>query len=1349
MKSKLIFAFIICLIFVFSFVACKSENDNKVDNIGDGNNLSDNKGDNNEPPKEENSNVIYDSNTDVALVIGSDITGEHVEEVAEILTNKAKSVIWCSGNTQPMSHEIILGRTEREISVKAYRILELEEKGEDYVGYCIYSDGKSVALAFDEEIWGVKVAENAAVDVLIREYLSADSLTLGAGLIKVETFNAIEYQAKLDEERLNAEWAELEIELSRVHGDFAKDMVASLRELYTIYDDQIIDWFANLYDPVTGGYYFSNSARNSEGYLPDVESTSQALGFLLASGITDNLAEFIPKEMQQQIVSFVKSLQSPENGHFYHPQWGKELTDKYPARLGRDVGNATRILAYFGAIPTYDAPNGTKGENRVGVTPASALTGKLNSSSVISVSNVIAASDAGVESYLLNEENFREFLKKYDEKIKTDAYWVGNEFESIATQIVARDKVLKERGEKYSLAKIATDWFTSHIDPETGLWEPYEDNEYDCVNGILKISSAYTKLGYEVPGALDLLDYAIRAITSDADPHHVCCVLNTWYALTVLTSNLKAHSSTADEDIASLRNKYIDTYPEMVRATKEKFSLFVKDVGTSAGAFSYFQDRTSSTSQGLKVALENSNEGDINSSYICSAGVMGHIWDFIGAESIDLYTTADGMRYKKILASLGPIIKEREIDPIPIDFEDVGDIQELIGDGFMSTWLPQGELVVESGKPYGEISRVMRLTTIGKNDLFQLNITKPQGMFNAVAFESDIMFDPKIESTYELLMFSSTSSIRHVNFMLKAIPGDGVYIYGIDFDEVKIAECGEWFNLRVEYGKLNNVTIEMDVIVNNKIRATGSAPYGNECLEASILTRIQFSAYHGATTEGSVYFDNMFLEQFIKDLPTLPDVELGPTEEETGILTFENKVLNAYINSGTFSIWLPGGTLSIIDAMPNGAASKVLELVTSGKDGDLFQLMLTKNEENYNAISFCSDIMFNTTAPSVFEVLVFGTTQNRGTHILLSTDENGVYVYTDDVEKTRVASLGEWFNLEIVYTKVNDKKVCVEIFKNGASVAISTAPYDISNVPVPKDIYRIQFASYHESTADGAVYFDNMSLLQINYLLPELPEYEEPTGPSESETGILTFDERTLQGYKNAKLLDYYTENGSFKILDGKLHGWDSNVLELTSPGKGSNLFQLNVTKAADQSNALVFETDIMFFANAPSVYELLFFGSVSANKGGHILFSANDDGVFVHGDDFELARIASLGEHFKLKVVYTKVDDARVCMEVVVNGVTVAISTSPFNSTVFDAADITRIQFSSYHNASATGAVYFDNMGLLRFMYEVPELPETNEPEPDPTPEPDPEPDPIPTPTPDGDSPYDGDEDVANKDWT
>ncbi len=142
-----------------------------------------------------------------------------------------------------------------------------------------------------------------------------------------------------------------------------KEIVDAMREMFSLFERGLVDWLAGLYDKNIGGFYYSNSARENPQFLPDVESTAQALGLLVSTGMVErfenDLKKALPEQMCLDIKRWVKGLQD-ENGYFYHPQWGKEATDKNLIRRGRDVGMAMIALKRVGGLPTYDSPNGEK-----------------------------------------------------------------------------------------------------------------------------------------------------------------------------------------------------------------------------------------------------------------------------------------------------------------------------------------------------------------------------------------------------------------------------------------------------------------------------------------------------------------------------------------------------------------------------------------------------------------------------------------------------------------------------------------------------------------------------------------------------------------------------------------------------------------------------------------------------------------------------------------------------------------------------------------------------------------------------------------------------------------------------
>ena len=92
-----------------------------------------------------------------------------------------------------------------------------------------------------------------------------------------------------------------------------KDAVQELEALYDIYDERLYIWMATLWEPEIGGFYFSLSARETEGFRPDIESTVQVLRVVEKLGLFGSRGakyeDAIPRFMRDKLVSFAKSLQ--------------------------------------------------------------------------------------------------------------------------------------------------------------------------------------------------------------------------------------------------------------------------------------------------------------------------------------------------------------------------------------------------------------------------------------------------------------------------------------------------------------------------------------------------------------------------------------------------------------------------------------------------------------------------------------------------------------------------------------------------------------------------------------------------------------------------------------------------------------------------------------------------------------------------------------------------------------------------------------------------------------------------------------------------------------------------------
>ena len=83
--------------------------------------------------------------------------------------------------------------------------------------------------------------------------------------------------------------------------------VLALKEYMTLYDERIYLWAASLWDTDRGGFYYSTSARDTEGFLPDIESTVQMMRFIYNSGLYEGRGEYYgdstPDFMKEKLVA--------------------------------------------------------------------------------------------------------------------------------------------------------------------------------------------------------------------------------------------------------------------------------------------------------------------------------------------------------------------------------------------------------------------------------------------------------------------------------------------------------------------------------------------------------------------------------------------------------------------------------------------------------------------------------------------------------------------------------------------------------------------------------------------------------------------------------------------------------------------------------------------------------------------------------------------------------------------------------------------------------------------------------------------------------------------------------------
>ena len=293
---------------------------------------------------------------------GNDLAHLVADELDPMLKygKNGKAVIGSIYNPN-MPLEIIIGLKDesRPETLTAYKHLgRIERESYFNARYLVYASSGRLVIAYDEnEYTNIQVVK-CIEELLLNLFKDREYVAIAEGIVLSGTVDLIAEQEELDRIQLDKEWSELEAVIG-------KEATDAFRVLYSMYGDDMVEWAANLYDPGTGGFYTCSSGRDGAEFGPDVEATAQLLSFFANSGMLGNLsndwADFLPEKMQQQMIYFAKSLQN-KNGYFYHPQWGKDVTDGKLSRRGRDLGWATSILSNLGSAPPYKAANGTKGD---------------------------------------------------------------------------------------------------------------------------------------------------------------------------------------------------------------------------------------------------------------------------------------------------------------------------------------------------------------------------------------------------------------------------------------------------------------------------------------------------------------------------------------------------------------------------------------------------------------------------------------------------------------------------------------------------------------------------------------------------------------------------------------------------------------------------------------------------------------------------------------------------------------------------------------------------------------------------------------------------------------------------
>ena len=1037
-------------------------------------------------------NLIFGRGTTVNVICNErEVITSTLNDIQNKVYTVSGKVAKMYEDTEPeIAHEIVVGKTSRQISVEAYRLLDrVHRQGEEDVGYLIYSDGSSLAIAYEEDRYGLLATLEKALAVFDSLLEGKTHLAIEEGLVSAEVFDALAYQETKDEIEQAAKWEVFEKQIDLIGADGA-EIASAVKDYYdNVCTDNVLSWLANLYEPYVcvcgtdeclgselcggGGYYFSNAARDNPGYLPDAESTSQALGQFTSSGMGESLKTAMPEWMQKQVIAFLKKLQDPATGYFYHPQWTKEEVNAHSSRRSRDMTKAISILHSLGVKPTYNAPSGDKGDGikwdgtRVtsSVTPSSTLLlGRLSDHSTVSaVSKVVPTASVAIADHLSSVKAFTSYLKEFSDmnkKGEKSFYAIGNTIGSMVDEIKYADEVLHEKDPDGhplgTFGKILTDWYTEHQDKETGLWD--KGVNYDATNALLKICGTYGEFGVMFPNADLAMQSIVTMITSDDEALTVCYVYNLWLGIYSVMQNLENYAGDNGlELINKVRLQLLEMAPEAIRVSMKKQLQFKYP----DGSFSFEKGKNCVTSQGLRVAPPGTGNGDVNSTVICMSGTINNCLKSLGLKEFapGYYTKADLLRYVAILEDLDPVIKD-DVD-IAVEYEDFDD--ETLGSvptGIESS-IKLGSVTVEERPGGGAGDLAVRFETV-TNSGDNLKVHCQSGALNAscLVFETDMMIESSDKDTTILQIIMQDSvymiALQESGGRIKLVESSSTKWSTAKETDLRVsAAYGEWFNLKIEYYVGDHDTVRIKIyfngdliaITDNYMDKTGEKLTGI----GTPKTNVDFTSFIGQSLYSAVvWVDNVacYKTSDAYKAPTLrdplPPICIDPPDRDEVIYTFEEDGIN-----DDFTVTQNNGTVSKGQDGENGVMSIVGATISDKTVDKPASILLPINIRTGTAK--CAVFEADVTVPTDKAGIALGicfSENNDGTKALVSFElelykKDGVmYARVVDAPDGKTASavvgtdvkVDDGFTLRLEYF---EKELATLIYINDALVAMS------------------------------------------------------------------------------------------------------------------------------------------------------------------------------------------------------------------------------------------------------------------------------------------------------------------------
>lgn len=352
-----------------------------------------------------------------------------------------------------------------------------------------------------------------------------------------------------------------------IYASLPSDLAAALRRCDLLIGKEQLEYIYNLYDPETGGFYYSISSRDAEEMTPFAEGTAFAIEALCSGGMT------LPDWYKKKVSVWILSHQDQGDGFFYEELWGKLTSINPGPRISRDLGASTGILESCGVEPLYPLPV----ERMKDGSGSSAL-----------------------PAYLESRETMLAYLDSLD--WSTKSIWSTGQKLAMAEQFIVPAGHLE----------LVHDYIKSKQNPDTGLWG--EGLGWMNTNGAMKVSRYFLHPGYSYPNPVLAVESIIKLYTGDTPPSGATYI---WNPLVLINRIIETAGDKRDE----LRQMLLVRGAEIVnRAVDSALLLHRAD-----GGFSGSIQRGGNRQQGFLYGYGYPDESDLDGTLIAGKRLRTHI----------------------------------------------------------------------------------------------------------------------------------------------------------------------------------------------------------------------------------------------------------------------------------------------------------------------------------------------------------------------------------------------------------------------------------------------------------------------------------------------------------------------------------------------------------------------------------------------------------------------------------------------------------------------------------------------------------------------------------------------------